>query len=182
MTYRNRRLAKADRYRDWAGKRDSKATTAYNTASTMAEAIPFGQPVLAGHNSESRDRRYRDRIGANMDRAGEHGRKAEIFRGRADSIEAATGAAIYADDPDAIEALTAKIAGLEAQRAGIKAYNASCRRGRPDLTLLDERHRSGLTSAARAGQVRDNLAMPGYVLANLGGVISAARKRLATLS
>ena len=28
----------------------------------MASAIPFGQPILVGHHSEGRDRRYRDRI------------------------------------------------------------------------------------------------------------------------
>jgi hypothetical protein len=155
-TYRERREARAERLREWAAKRETKAETAFNTAESMAAVIPFGQPILAGHHSERRDRRYRDRIGRNMDRGLDHSRKAADMEARADSIEAAAGRAIYSDDPDAVERLAERIAGLEAQREQVKARNREARKRGDDPT-------------------------PRYVLANLGGNITRQRKRLAEL-
>jgi hypothetical protein len=68
MTYRERREAKADRLRARAEKREVKAAVDLDRGHQMAAAIPFGQPILVGHYSERRDRRYRDRIGATIDR------------------------------------------------------------------------------------------------------------------
>ncbi|MEE8059026.1 MAG: DUF3560 domain-containing protein [Pseudomonadales bacterium] len=39
-----------------------ESQTVYKRAKDMAPVIPFGQPILVGHHSEHRDRRYRDRI------------------------------------------------------------------------------------------------------------------------
>lgn len=57
MTYRDRREAKADRLREWAEKREAKAAAAFDSAATLSDAIPFGQPILVGHHSEKRARR-----------------------------------------------------------------------------------------------------------------------------
>jgi hypothetical protein len=119
-TYRERRLAKAERLRGWAEGRESKAEAAHETASRMADAILFGQPILVGHHSEGRDRRYRSRIASNMDKVVEHSRKAESMRSRADNIEAAAEHAIYSDDPDVVERLEERIADLEAERDKVK--------------------------------------------------------------
>jgi hypothetical protein len=183
VTYRDRRLGKADRLRGWADKRETKATAAYEQASLLADVIPFGQPILAGHYSENRDRRYRDRIGATMDRGLEHSRKADSMHSKAANIEAAAAGAIYSDDPDAVEALEAKIVRLEAERGRIKAYNASCRKGAPNPTILDDRQRAGLESVSRvaAYQLGKHGEMPGYALSNLGATINAAKRRLAGL-
>jgi hypothetical protein len=48
-TYRERREARAERLREWADKRAEKAGAAAERASEMGAAIPFGQPILAGH-------------------------------------------------------------------------------------------------------------------------------------
>jgi hypothetical protein len=180
MTYRERRLARAERLRGWADSRDAKASTASETAHRMADVIPFGQPILVGHYSERSDRRYRTRIADNMDRAVEHARKAESMRSRAANIKAQAEHAIYSDDPDAIERLEQKVADLEAQRDRIKRYNASCRKGTPDLSILDDRQRDDLATIARVAsyQVGDKGQFPSYALSNLGGVISSTRKRL----
>lgn len=45
MTYRERRLAKAERLREWADKREEKADAAYSTAHNIGSQIPFGQPI-----------------------------------------------------------------------------------------------------------------------------------------
>lgn len=183
MTYRERRLRKAERLREWAAKREQKADSAYNRAHAIADMIPLGQPILVGHHSEGRARRDRDRIDSGMRASIEHGQKAGTFRSRADSIEAAADHAIYSDDEDAIERLEERITGLEAERERIKAYNASCRRGQRDVSLLDQRQQANLASVAKvaAYQLGKNGAYPAYALSNLSGNLKHQRDRLGIL-
>lgn len=187
-TYRERREARAARLREWADKREQKADAAYSQARAKADLIPFGQPILVGHYSESGDRNQRDRIARGFDRSFEHARKAEEMARKADSIEAAAEHAIYSDDPDAIERLRERIALLEAERDRIKVYNASCRKaaktgGMGDLSLLDEAQRADIAALARvaAFQVGAGGAFPSYKLSNLSGNIKRNRDRLAEL-
>jgi hypothetical protein len=182
-TYRERRENKADRLREWADKRDTKATADIGHASTMAQAIPFGQPILVGHYSESRDRNYRGRIHSTFERGFEHQAKAADFNRRAGGIEAQLATSIYSDDPDACEALTARIDELEQERTRIKAYNASCRKGTPDLSVLTEAEKQSLVTLARVAsyQLGKGGAFPAYHLSNLSGNIKRNRDRLASL-
>lgn len=182
MTYRDRRQARADRLNGWADKRAERAEAAAETAHDMASVIPFGQPVLAGHHSQGRDQRYRARIAGTMDKAVEHADKAKEMASRAGNIEAQLACSIYDDDPNACEALTARIAAAEADRDRIKAYNASCRRGSPDVSLLAEYQRHTLASVRRVGQIRGNGSLPAYALTNLGARIRTDKERLARLS
>lgn len=137
MTHRERREARADLLRGWADKREDKADAAHEQASNLAGMIPFGQPILAGHHSQRRHERDLGRINRGMDAAGEHAAKAKAMRAKAENITAAAAGAVYSDDPDAVEQLTARLADLEAERARVKAYNATCRKGTPDPGLLD---------------------------------------------
>lgn len=105
MTYRERREARAERLRDWAGKREAKAAAARAESDRISGMIPMGQPILAGHHSEKRHRRDIDRIDRGMRATIEHGAKAERMNERADNIDAQAEHAIYSDDPDAIERL-----------------------------------------------------------------------------
>jgi hypothetical protein len=188
-TYRERRMAKAERLRGWAGKRKVKAEAALSDARQRADAIPFGQPILTDHHSAPRDRRYRAGITRKFEQGFEHAGKARDMERRADGIEAAAEHAIYSDDPDAVERLTERIADLEAQRDRIKRYNASCRKAAKvgevgDLSLLDDHQRQEILTLARvcAYQVRDGGGFPAYVTSNLGGQITRNRKRLASLA
>lgn len=182
MTRRDRQAARADRLREWADGRDAKADAAFDSADALAERFPMGQPILVGHHSEAGARRDQDRITANMRRGIEDQRKAADMRAKADGIERAAGRAIYADDPDAAEALRAKVARLEAERDRVKAYNASCRERKAcgDTSLLDERQRATLLSIAKcsAYQLGKYGQLPGYATTNLGATINAAKKRL----
>jgi hypothetical protein len=174
-TYRERRLAKAERLRGWAAKREATATAQLESQPEMRHDWAFiTQP---GHIPE------RARMNARDGRAYESLAKAESMASRADGIEAAADGAIYSDDPDAIEALEARIAGLEAERDRIKAYNASCRKGARDVSLLDEKQQKDLASVAKHApyQLRDNGAAPAYWASNLSGNIGRQRKRLAQL-
>src|ERR1700733_8393719 len=105
MTYRDRRLKRAEKLRDWSASNETKSDAKRDGADRIADGIPFGQPILVGHHSEGRHRRDLARIESGMRAAIELGDKAETQARTADNIEAATEAAIYDDDPDAIERL-----------------------------------------------------------------------------
>jgi len=184
-TYRERREAKAERLHEWADKRDDKADAAFGKADSIAREIPLGQPILVGHHSEGHARRDQERIDRGMRSGIENTRKADEMRARAENIERAADHAIYSDDEDAIEKLRAKIAGLEAQRDRISAYNASCRsrKAAGDTSLLDDAQRADLLSIAKhcSYQLRKYGQFPAYTSSNLSGTIRATRKRLEQL-
>ena len=106
-----------------AEKRAIEAQELYDRAHSMADAIPFGQPILIGHHSEKRDRNFRDRIGRTFERATETAEKAKHYAEKADRLENNT--AISSDDPDAIGALREKLKKCEDDslgRIGVPAY------------------------------------------------------------
>lgn len=169
-TYRERRLARAERLRGFAEKREAASDALHADARAQTEMIPFGQPILVGHHSEKRHRAAVDRGWAKMGAAVENDRKADSMASRAASIEAQAAAAIYSDDPDAIERLTEKIAGMEAQREEMKAANAAYRKAhRAELKAL---------SAYERGQA---VPFPSYSITNLTGNIGRCRDRLVAL-
>ena len=83
-----------------------------------------GQPILVGHHSEKRHRRDLERIDRNMQKGFAEREKANRHESRADNIESQLEKSIYDDDPDAVEALRARIEGLEEERARVKLINA----------------------------------------------------------
>jgi len=182
-TYRERREARAERLRGWADKRDQKADSAYAAAKATSDMIPFGQPMLVDHYSYRGDRNRRSRMSRNFERSFEHRDKADSMRSRADNIEAQAANAIYSDDEDAIERLEERIAGLEAERDRIKRFNASCRKGKPDESILDAKQLADLEVTRRVTpySLGKGGSMPTYVLSNLSGNIKRNRDRLAQL-
>lgn len=148
-TYRERRLAKAERLRGWSESNAAKAAGEHASAESRASVIPFGQPILVGHHSEGRDRRYRAGISRSFERSFELSDRAAGQAERANSIEAQAEHAIYSDDEDAVERLEARIAELKAERDRYKAYNASCKRGEPDVSVLDEKQRANVETIRR---------------------------------
>jgi hypothetical protein len=179
-SYRERRARRVERLRGWAAGREARASAALNQAHQIGDMIPMGQPILVGHHSEGRHRRDLGRIDSAMRQAVDSSKMAERHSERADNIEDQMARSIYSDDPDAIPALEARIAGLEAERDRIKAYNASCRRGAPDPSLLDDNQRASLASAQRWMPTKNGV-MPSYALANLNGNLKRNRDRLASL-
>lgn len=120
MTYRERRMARADRLREWAAKREAKAAAVFKASEPFRGDIAFNtQP---GHIP------FRARLIAREDRAVESLDKAHSMEARADNIERQASEAIYSDDPDAADALRAKVAKLEATQAAMKAANAAIRK------------------------------------------------------
>ncbi len=178
MTYtrRERKERKAERLREWADKRDAKACALRNaTPDTLRHDWAFiTQPGPI---------RERTRMWNRDDRARAHSNKAAEMRSRADGIEAQADHAIYSDDHDAVERLQERIAGLEAERDRVKAFNASCRKGERNLDLLDTKQQAEIASVEQyqAWALKKGGGFPAYHLSNLSGNISRLRKRLATL-
>ena len=80
----------ADRQEALAAKADRLATQGqadYQRARQMADAIPFGQPMLTDHYSYKSDRNYRDRMHRTYDRAFETLNAAEEASRRAQASE-----------------------------------------------------------------------------------------------
>jgi hypothetical protein len=126
-------------------------------------AIPFGQPILIGHHSENRDRNYRRKAGAAIDRGMEMRQQADEIAARAASVGLG---GISSDDPDAPEKLREKLAKLEADQERMKAENAAWRKAgnkagrQPDGSWVDSPNASfTLTNlSARIRSTKDRIA------------------------
>jgi hypothetical protein len=93
----------------------------YERSTSMARCIPMGQPILVGHHSEKRDRRFRRRMWDVMGKSVAASDKAEYYEQKAAAIE--SNRSISSDDPDAIEKLKEKIAEAIARQDFMKAGN-----------------------------------------------------------
>lgn len=182
-TTRERREARADRLESWSASNAARGAADVARARDMASVIPFGQPIHVGHHSERADRNYRARIGSTFDRGFTTLHKAQDQASRAEGIRAQADAAIYSDDADALVRLGERVTALEAERERIKRYNATCRKGAPDLSILDEAQRRSIESTiATCPTWCPGGAFPPYHLSNLSGNIKRNRDRLARLT
>lgn len=116
--YEDKRQSRYTRYSDLADKAKAESEQAYDASNKATEGIPFGQPILVGHHSESAHRRAIKTAHAKMDRCVELTRKAEHYKDKADGI--LNNDAISSDDPDAVTKLEAKLKGMQEQHDIIK--------------------------------------------------------------
>jgi len=72
---------------------------AHESAHQMADIIPFGQPILIGHHSEGRDRRYRAKIQRRFEKSFDLQEKAKQYAEPASSARANN--TLSADNPEA---------------------------------------------------------------------------------
>lgn len=162
MTYRDRREARAERLREWAGKREERAEA------VLAAGEPYRGDIA--FNTQPGHIPFRARLIAREDRACESLAKAASMQSRADGIDGQLAASIYDDDPDAVEQLRARITRLETERDAAKAANAAYRK----------EHKAEL--AKMTPYERDQaMPYPGYHFQNLSGNLSRQRARLARL-
>jgi hypothetical protein len=117
-----------------------------------------------------------------MRRGVESSKMADHHRSAAAGIEAALDSSIFSDDENAVEALTARIAEREAERERMKLVN-KLYRGKKAAELdaiLGEGAYLKLREKLEAPDVMSwcRVPYPAYELSNLGGRITADRKRL----
>ena len=122
--YEEKQEARRKRYKKKAEQLKEEAERLHDQAHKMAEAIPFGQPILVGHHSEKRDRRYRERIHNTFGKSFECLDKSEYYEQKATAV--GTGG-ISSDDPDALVKLKEKLESMKRSQALMKAANAAIR-------------------------------------------------------
>lgn len=155
MTNSEKLQAKRDRYAARAQKARDEATAAYEASKERADRIPMGQPILVGHHSERKHRRDLAKIDRDMRKSIDAIKRAEHYERKAAGVGKG---GISADDPDAIEKITARIAELEETRDAYKAHNKKAR--------------------SKAGRESGIDPVPGYSLTNLGANIRRLKRRL----
>lgn len=119
--YHEKRASKLVRFTKLASKAHKESEAAFKLSTSMADVIPFGQPILVGHHSEGRDRRYRKRIRDLMGKSVHLDKKAAHYENKVQNLE--SDHVISSDDPDAIQKLKAKLAGMEKNQEIMKAGN-----------------------------------------------------------
>jgi hypothetical protein len=129
MTRRERLERKVERRQAWAESAAERSSAALSSARSMASGIPFGQPILVGHHSEHRDRRYRERIRGKFERGFAENSKAQHHERKAAGLAHQLETSIFSDDEDAIPALERKIAELEQSCVDSKRYNELWKKG-----------------------------------------------------
>lgn len=139
----------------------------------------MGQPILVGHYSEKRDRNYRDRAWNKLGKSVELGKLAEHHTSCAGGIERALDSSIFSDDGDAVEALEARIKEREAERERMKLVNKLYKKADAEgLKALGIDYEALKVKLAAAGGYWGSRPHLAYELSNLGGRITADRKRL----
>lgn len=187
MTRRERLERKLEKRIEWAEARKSAAAMEFSRADLSEEksGIPFGQPILVGHHSERRHRRAIERADNAMRRSVENADMAQHHAGAAAGLRSQLNRSIFSDDPNAVEALEAKIAKMEAERELNNKINAIVRQ-KPRAVATPEKIRSLVAlgmSEPTANKLFENqyglgVGIPSYVNTNLGGRITEARKRV----
>jgi len=182
---RERRINRLERL---AKLYQEQSNSLYSGARSMAEIIPFGQPILVGHHSEGRDRAYRARIQRRMERAFELSDKAKYYSRRAES--AANNRAISSDDPEAVFKLAEKIEKLEKIQSTMKAVNKMIRgfnleTQKPEC--ISELVKSGLLKESHAIKIVEpdfcgRVGFAAYELTNNNANISRLKKRAEELT
>lgn len=180
--------ARLERYQTLAEKNAQASIDAYNRSKEMASVIPFGQPILVGHHSERRDRKYRDKIWNTMGKSVELQKKAEYYEEKA--LAMTNNHSISSDDPDAVEKLQAKLDGLIKNQEQMKKANAAIRKlAKQEMSVEDRAAKvaelSGLSVKIAAEILKPNrfqqIGFPSFELTNNNAVIRSTQKRLRRL-
>ena len=118
--YEVKQEERRERFLELASKNSAKSSQSFDRGDRIADAIPFGQPILVGHHSEKHHRADLDRIHNSMRQGVELAKKAEYYEQRAESVGKG---GISSDDPDAVEKLREKLKKMENTQDMMKYIN-----------------------------------------------------------
>lgn len=177
--YEERRERRLENAKAQAIKNEEAQGEFFKRSDQLANAIPFGQPILIGHHSEKRHRAHIEKIHNLMGKGVEAGQKAKYYEGKAEAIENNT--AISSDDPQALEKLKAKLEKLEQWQESMKAVNKILKKG-TDAERVEKLVQIGVpeTTAIKL-LVPDQfgrLGFPSYKLTNNNGNMGRIRERI----
>ena len=115
-----RAAARAQKYEDWAASAHDRSNAAFQRSEDAVAGIPFGQPILVGHHSESRHRNALKRSDAAMrkcveesDKAESHEHKAEYWERQSEVIDLSM--------PESLEYFKEQLEKAEEYHAGVKS-------------------------------------------------------------
>lgn len=177
--YEAKRQRRIDRLENRAERLRSEGQAAVAAGDKMLSIIPLGQPILVGHHSEKRDRNYRRRATAKIERGFAKLSEAERIAERAKA--AAQNTAIFADDPAAAEKLEAKIARLEERQRLMVAANKLVRK-EDRAGLLDLGFNERMVEALFTPDFAGRIGFPGYKLTNNSANIRRLKERLGMIA
>lgn len=180
--YEEKLAARKARLEERAEKASAASAVVYRRARSMGECIPFGQPILVGHHSESRDRNFRSRIHNTYGKAFALQDKASYYADKAASV--GTGG-ISSDDPDAIKKLRAELEEIEASQARMKAVNKAIRSKKTPELQIAALVAEGFTADQAKDLVKPDFAgrigFPAYALSNNSANGRRIKARIAEL-
>ncbi len=177
MNRKERQEARAERYRQYAENAEKRASSAFEASNKATEGIPFGQPILVGHHSESAHRRAVERANSAMDRSVQESEKAAYYRQKAEAVE--NNDNIYIGDDDAIERLEAKIKELTTLQEQMKTVNKIVRNKKmPILRKKSSLLEMGIKESRVDTLLASGTPFPSYYLTNNNAKINAAKKQL----
>jgi hypothetical protein len=176
--HEQRQEGRRQRLLDRAERRTAESNRRYRQFKSMSDCIPFGQPILVGHHSEKRDRAFRKRMCANMDKACELHKEAGELRGRAEAV--GTGG-ISSDDPEAVTKLREQLAAAEAEQAKMVKANA-CLRRKDDAGLQAMGYTAAEIAALKQPDMCGRVGYADYMTKNNGANIRRLKERIATLA
>ena len=185
VDYEEQQENRRDRMVNRAAAAQEESLATYSRAKDMASVIPFGQPILVGHHSEKRDRRYREKIHNTFGKAFNLQDKADHYSRKAESVGCG---GIASNDPEAIEKLKTKLEGLEKSQEIMKGVNKIIRAKKLSREeKIAEIVESGLLSQALAVEIMTPDCMGGigfasYRLSNNNAEIRRTRKRIEELT
>lgn len=182
-SYEQKIQKRRERLQAAAERAQAESDSTLAKARRMADVIPFGQPILVGHHSEGRDRRYRASIHDTIGKGVALSDKADELARRAESV--GTGG-ISSDDPDAVPKLMEKLAEAESAQASMKAANAAIRKHANDKPAQLQALQALGWSAQRAALMVEpdfagRIGFPAYALSNNNANIKRMRERIAEL-
>jgi hypothetical protein len=186
MTRRERMERRAERRREWAEGRQSKAAACARVGDEHRDPqtgrMDWALVTQPGHIPE------RARINRAHERGHEHAKMADHHEAKAAGIEHQLATSIYSDDDDAAEALEAKAALIDAQADRAKALNAAFRKapGTEKAEKLAALVRAGTMTQAEAVEAANLFGMcswerqpfPAYHLTNLRANARRCRERI----
>lgn len=181
-SYEEKMEAKREYYENKAEKLRGEAKNLHARAHAMAAVIPFGQPILVGHHSEKRDRRYRAHIHDTFGKAFTTMDKADYYEQKAACV--GTGG-ISSDDPDALDKLRHKLEVLKIRHELMKNINVAIRKGKTPEAQIAALIALGLPEAEAAERITPDycgrIGVPAYALQNSNANIRRVEQRIRAL-